>query len=296
MKYLHRPQDIAQLTQPKQSLWSLLILLSAYILLFTHSPSGISDIQTPQLLIKCIIALISARFFGMLINQLVDAPFDAVNPRTKSRLIASGVIDPKDSFAFALLCATLFITSAFSISTQAGLFSIPITFLIGTYSLAKRWTVLCHFYIGSLLGFVPICICIALSIPIPNWVFLLSVGSAAIVSASDIVYAFADIEVDQSLGLYSLPSRYGLSTSLKTVGVLYYLSTLSLAGIIYLIGMPILFHSLPLYFGARATYNLIELTKEPRKNNLQIFTYLNRIYCILLFAISIGDYIWVAML
>lgn len=296
MKYLPSPQEITQLTQPKQSLWSLLILLSTFILLLTHSLTGPAELQTPQLLIKCIIALITARFFGMLVNQLVDAPFDAVNPRTSSRLIASGAVAPKDSFAFALLCATFFIASAFSISIQAGLCSIPITLLIGTYSLAKRWTVLCHFYIGALLGLVPICICIALSAPIPSWIFLLSIGATAIVSASDIVYAFQDIEIDQDLGLYSLPSRYGFYVSLMTVGVLYSLSTLSLAGIIYLLGMPIAFHLLPVYFGIKAASKLIELIKEPRKNNLQIFTYLNRLYCILLFVIAIGDYIWVATL
>ena len=295
MRYFPSSSHFFQLVQLRQTIWSLLISMASTLLLMTYSQERFTYFLNPIILLKILIALCSARFFGMIINQTADALFDKYNPRTSRRLIAAGRISKKQSLFLAIILSISFIGTSFSISSTAGISSIILTPLIATYSYTKRFTSLCHFYIGLLLGLIPICVAIAYNITIPYWSIILCIGITSIVSASDIVYSMQDIKVDRSLNLYSIPSRYGVNFALYLTGGLYFIATSSLLLLVYSLKMPFLFQLPSIYFLVTTFSSYQQLKKNPLKNNLQIFSSINRLYCLVLLVISTGYVLWVAI-
>ncbi len=52
-----------------------------------------------------LLCMVAARSFAMAVNRLVDAKFDAMNPRTAKRHIPAGLIGANSVLLFAIGCA-----------------------------------------------------------------------------------------------------------------------------------------------------------------------------------------------
>ena len=63
----------------EHSLFALPFALSAYLLVIENNQFNLT------MLLLIIVALISARTYGMAINRIIDRNIDSKNPRTKSR-------------------------------------------------------------------------------------------------------------------------------------------------------------------------------------------------------------------
>src|SRR5207244_6458726 len=83
-----------------------------------------------------------------------------------------------------------------------------------TYPLLKRFTPLCHYYLGTALALAPICAWIAIrgNVELPP---LLLAGAVLCWTAGfDIIYACQDYHSDLDTGVVSVPSRLGIANAL----------------------------------------------------------------------------------
>ena len=157
-----------------------------------------------------------ARNFAMLANRILDRDIDAKNPRTQYRVLASGEVSTKIATTYLLINALLFISlSAFFLEwSNAFPLSLSAVVLIwlGVYPYLKRYTWLCHLYLGASLALSPLAAAIAVDPTslsrISIW--LLSGAVLCWVAGFDILYALQDIACDQRDNLKSMPASLGV--------------------------------------------------------------------------------------
>src|SRR5206468_4531075 len=92
--------------------------------------------------------------------------------------------------------------------------SLPVLGYVSAYPLLKRFTRLCHYYLGGALALAPICAWIAVSgtMALPP---LLMAGAVLMWTAGfDIIYACQDYESDLATGVVSVPARCGIAKAL----------------------------------------------------------------------------------
>ncbi len=156
-----------------------------------------------------VLATLTARNFAMGFNRYMDRDIDALNPRTINRPNVDGRISAKQMLIFTLANALLFVVVAYFVNDLALYLSVPILFIIGSYSYFKRFSYLAHIILGISLALAPIAGVVAVSSSITLWSVFLSLGVMFWVAGFDLLYSLQDIEVDKKLGLHSIPSRFG---------------------------------------------------------------------------------------
>ena len=177
-----------------------------------------------KLLLLIILCMIFARNAAMGFNRLADNRFDALNPRTKSREIPSGVIGLRAAATFVVINALLFIITTVFIN-RLTLFLSPVALLIILgYSLTKRITSLCHFILGLGLSLAPIGAYISVTGTFSIIPLIYSLIVLTWVSGFDIIYALQDDEFDRSNLLHSLPSATGRKKAL-VISIIVHLLT-----------------------------------------------------------------------
>jgi len=160
------------------------------------------------------LAAVTARNFAMGVNRYADRDVDAANPRTKGRPNVDGRLDAKSIMIFILINALAFVVVAYMINTLAFVLSIPILFVLGSYSYFKRFSHYAHIILGISLGLAPIAGVVAVSASIPPWSVILSLGVIFWVAGFDLLYSLQDIEFDKQNDLHSIPSRFGADATL----------------------------------------------------------------------------------
>ncbi len=172
------------------------------------------------------LAAVSARNFAMGLNRYADRDIDALNPRTSSRPNVDGRLDSASIMIFIVANALVFVAVAFMINTLAFALSIPILFVLGSYSYFKRFSSLAHVVLGISLGLAPIAGVVAVSATVPLWSVLLSLGVIFWVAGFDLLYSLQDIEFDKKNNLHSIPSMYGAEATLFISSLFHMLSVL----------------------------------------------------------------------
>ena len=92
----------------------------------------------------------------MAFNRLADLPFDRDNPRTQNRPLVTGVISKAQTWAFCAVMAVIFVAACAALNTVCLWLSVPALLFAAIYSLLKRFTALCHFWLGATLGLAPL--------------------------------------------------------------------------------------------------------------------------------------------
>ena len=166
-----------------------------------------------------LVCMVTARTVAMAANRLLDAKLDAANPRTAGRAIPSGRLSAGFVTASLLLCAAVFIaaTAGFWIAFDNPwplIFAIPVLGFISAYPLLKRFTRLCHYYLGAALALAPICawVAVAGTVELPAWI--MATGVLLWTAGFDIIYACQDYENDVAEGIFSVPARIGIGRAL----------------------------------------------------------------------------------
>lgn len=173
--------------------------------------------------------MVLARTFAMLVNRLADRRFDADNPRTARRAFAAGRLRPRDGLLLAALCALLFqLTAAlfwFLLSNPwPAALALPVLAFLALYSFSKRFTTLCHLFLGAALAASPIAAALAINphalttVPSLWW---LAAMVLLWVAGFDIIYALADLAFDRARGLRSIPQRLGWRGAIWTSRALH---------------------------------------------------------------------------
>lgn len=221
--------------------------LATVMALATPLPGGFDDGQPPSVrildLVGILVCMVTARSAAMAFNRLVDQKIDAANPRTEKRHLPAGILSRKSVVLFTLLCSFGFIASTALFLPNwvplAG--AVPVLLFLLGYSLAKRFTSAAHLWLGVALSLSPVCAWVAIRGPesilqpsdlIPP--LLLAIAVATWVTGFDIIYACQDADYDASVGLHSVPSRFGVAGALRIAAASHAFMMLSL------VAMPIL--------------------------------------------------------
>jgi 4-hydroxybenzoate polyprenyltransferase len=199
----------------EHSIFALPFALSALILANRVSP------VTPRLVLLIIMAVVWARSAGMGFNQLVDARWDAKNPRTAGREIPAGRISVKETGLFVFISSLLFVLTALTISRLCFWFSFPLLLILFSYSYAKRYTWLCHLLLGFVQALGPLGVWIAVTGNFSWQISVLSLALGTYIAGFDLLYACQDTEFDRMEGLYSVPANLGIRRAMDFSIVLH---------------------------------------------------------------------------
>jgi 4-hydroxybenzoate polyprenyltransferase len=155
------------------------------------------------------LAMVGARSLAMALNRLVDAGIDTRNPRTAGRELPSGQLSVVQVVLFCAATLALFLVAVWQLAPKTHwLWPIPVIGFV-IYPYLKRWTWLCHLWLGAVDGLAPVGAWVAITNHLPWQAWLLGAAVALWVAGFDFFYALFDAEIDRAQGLHSIVTRFG---------------------------------------------------------------------------------------
>ncbi len=248
-------------------------------------------------LLLIVVCMVAARTVAMSVNRLADARFDAANPRTAGRAVPAGRLSRRDLILAIALTSGLFVLACagfyWLFANPFPLLLSPLVLLwLGLYSFTKRFTWLCHLFLGSALAMSPVAAAIAIAPPFilqPD-VWLLALMVMGWVAGFDIIYALQDVGFDRQVGLHSMPANLGVQPALWIARLLHILSIAALIALVWL--SPTLGIAFAIGIALAAALLLVEHTLVWRSTthhiNVAFFT-LNGILSLVLGTLGIFD-------
>lgn len=168
-----------------------------------------------------VLAMVAARSAAMGFNRLVDARYDALNPRTASREIPRGAMSRRQAIVFVVVSSAAFVAVSWQISWLCGVLSPVALAIVFWYSLAKRYTAYTQAFLGLAMAVAPVGGWLAAG-GRGGWEpWLLGLAIGLWVGGFDILYACQDVEFDRAHGLRSIPVRFGVPASLTISRVMH---------------------------------------------------------------------------
>ena len=161
-----------------------------------------------------LVAMVAARSAAMGFNRLVDARFDALNPRTANREIPRGAMSTREATVFVTVASAAFIFAASRLSSICLLLSPVALGIVFWYSLAKRFTTYTQLFLGLAMAVAPVGGWLAVGGGGGWEPWLLACAIGTWVGGFDVLYACQDLEFDRAHGLRSIPVRFGVPRAL----------------------------------------------------------------------------------
>jgi 4-hydroxybenzoate polyprenyltransferase len=191
------------------------------------------------------VAMVGARSLAMGLNRLIDARLDAQNPRTAGRELPAGLLSPAAVAVFCAAAIAVFLVAVWQLDPLVRwLWPIPVAGFV-VYPYLKRWTWLCHFWLGAVDGLAPVGAWVAITGELPWEAWALGGAVALWVAGFDVFYSLLDLEVDREQELRSIPVRFGESGAFVSAQ-LFHLGTVALlvaaglgldVGVLYWLGV-----------------------------------------------------------
>jgi 4-hydroxybenzoate polyprenyltransferase len=230
-------KQILEFVKIEHTLFSLPFVLIGYILAYNQfmhelpvSVLGWVRIDLAWILI----AAVGARGLAMTLNRIIDRDVDAANPRTANRHLVSGDMTMKTAWSLSTIFLGMLLLGAWQLNEVALMMAwLPVLVFV-IYPYTKRYTWLCHLWLGLCLGLAPAGAWVAVAADVHGWaaitgmhdtytdllwyptIFFISLGVAFWITAFDINYACMDVESDRENGIHSFPSRFSEVTTTRT--------------------------------------------------------------------------------
>ncbi|MFO0843047.1 MAG: UbiA-like polyprenyltransferase [Gemmataceae bacterium] len=174
-------------------------------------------------LVGILLCMAFARSAAMAFNRLADRHLDALNPRTAGRHLPARALSVSAVALFTALSGAGFVLSTLAFLPYGNWWplylSVPVLMFVCAYSFTKRFTALCHFWLGASLFLAPVAAWIAVrgAPAFPEFLTPLLLGGAVLfwVAGFDILYACQDVEFDRQARLRSVPAALGVRNSLR---------------------------------------------------------------------------------
>ena len=163
-----------------------------------------------------VLCMVSARSAAMGFNRIVDARYDALNPRTAMRELPRGAMSAVEATAFVVLSSIVFIYGAWRLSPLCLALSPVALALVFWYSLAKRYTAYTQLFLALAMAGAP-------------------------VGGFDVLYACQDFEFDRAQGLRSIPTRFGIATSIRVSRIMHVATVVFMAALWRAADLPALY-------------------------------------------------------
>jgi 4-hydroxybenzoate polyprenyltransferase len=193
-----------------------------------------------------VIAMVAARSAAMGFNRLVDAQYDARNPRTAMRELPRGAMTRSEAVGFIVVSSVVFVAAAWRLGWVCFALSPIALAIVFWYSLAKRYTAYTQFFLALAMAVAPVGGWLAAGGrigAIEPWLLGAAIGTW--VGGFDILYACQDLDCDREAGLQSIPVRFGVRRSLLMSRLMHVIAVICLAalagvvdlGRLYLVGV-----------------------------------------------------------
>ena len=216
-------KQIAEFVKIEHTLFSLPFVLIGYLIAVEEFNQGYGiDI------LYILVAAVGARGLAMTLNRIIDRDIDAANPRTQGRHLASGTMSMQTAWILSAVFLLMLLISAGLLNEVALMMAwLPVLAFV-IYPYMKRFTWLCHFWLGLCLGLAPAGAWAAIAADTHGWaaitdaslwaptMFAISLGVAFWITAFDINYARMDVESDKEQGIHSFPSKFGERATTRT--------------------------------------------------------------------------------
>jgi 4-hydroxybenzoate polyprenyltransferase len=193
-------------------------------------------------------AMVTARSAAMGFNRLVDAEYDARNPRTAMREIPRGAMTRREATIFVIVSSVAFMATCWMIRPLCALLSPLALAIVFWYSLAKRHTSYTQAFLGLAMAVAPVGGWIAAGGGLARFEpWLLGAAIGLWVGGFDVLYACQDYVFDREHGLRSIPVRFGIARSLTisramhvaTIVCMAALAAVAPLGPVYLAGVAV---------------------------------------------------------
>ena len=216
-------KQIAEFVKIEHTLFSLPFVLIGYLIAVEEFNQGYGID-----LLYILVAAVGARGLAMALNRIIDRDIDAANPRTQGRHLASGTMSMQTAWILSAVFLLMLLISAGLLNEVALMMAwLPVLAFV-IYPYMKRFTWLCHFWLGLCLGLAPAGAWAAIAADTHGWaaitdaslwaptMFAISLGVAFWITAFDINYARMDVESDKEQGIHSFPSKFGERATTRT--------------------------------------------------------------------------------
>ena len=226
--------DILEFVKVEHTLFSLPFVLIGYVLAHNQFVHELSSPMFGIDLLWILIAAVGARGLAMALNRIIDRDIDAANPRTENRHLVSGAMSTGTAWTLSAIFLGMLLFGAWQLNEVALMMAwLPVVAFV-IYPYTKRYTWLCHSWLGLCLGLAPAAAWVAVSADVHGWaaitgmhdgstefywypeVLFISIGVALWISAFDMNYARMDVESDRENGIHSFPSRFGERATTRT--------------------------------------------------------------------------------
>lgn len=201
-RFLRKTRLILEAVIFRHTLFSIPFAASALLLEGSGKPPA-------GKVILILLAVAAGRNAANALNRVIDAEIDGRNPRNAARHVPAGLLSKRALLGFALAMMLVLTACAALLSPLCVLLLPFAALLIGGYSFSKRFTWLCHYWLGLACSVAPMGTFIALSGRFHTRYFVFAAAHALWVAGFDILYALPDIAFDRQEGLRSIPARFG---------------------------------------------------------------------------------------
>jgi len=188
---------------------------------------AVGGIPSGHALFWITVAMVGARSLAMALNRLIDARIDAANPRTAGRELPSGALSVAAVVAFCVAALVVYLVAVWQLNPFVRpLAPVPVVMFV-VYPYLKRFTWLCHLWLGAVDGLAPVGAWAAVRGDLAWEAWALGGAVAAWVAGFDLF----DVDVDQEQGLHSWATRFGESGAFLGARALHLLAVVLLVAV-----------------------------------------------------------------
>jgi 4-hydroxybenzoate polyprenyltransferase len=182
--------------------------------------------------------MVAARSAAMGFNRLVDARFDALNPRTAMREIPRGAMTVLEAAVFVTIASAIFVLAAWRLNPICLALSPVALGIVFWYSLAKRVTTYTQLFLGLAMAVAPVGGWLAVG-GRGGWEpWLLGAAIGTWVGGFDVLYACQDLDFDRAQALRSIPVRFGIARSLLISRAMHVVTMACFVGLAWVTPLP----------------------------------------------------------
>jgi 4-hydroxybenzoate polyprenyltransferase len=182
-------------------------------------------------LLWIVVAMVAARSAAMGFNRLVDARYDALNPRTAARELPRGAMSRTEAAIFVVVSTAVFVFAAWKLGPLCFVLSPVALAIVFWYSLAKRFTFYTQLFLGLAMAVAPVGGWLAAGGRAGWEPWLLGLAIGTWVGGFDVLYACQDLDFDRVHGLRSIPVKFGVGRALAISRAMHVITVLCLAAL-----------------------------------------------------------------
>lgn len=237
------------------------------------------------------LAMVGARSSALAMDNIVDLKFDKIQPRMKNRPLVAGTIKPTEVIILIIVCLALFLFSTAQLAPICLKLTPICLFFLLFYPYTKRFTFLCHYFLGMALAMAPAGGYMAVTGELPLGIIFLSGGVCLWIGSFDVIYGSQDRQFDLKNHLHSMATKFGVAKAQRIATLVHGVSIFCfiLTGIyfdlswIYYIGVLIAIITLIYQHSLVSPYDFHRLT--------QVYFMRNGIVSIAIFIFTLIDLI-----